>query len=146
MNRESCRAEVLESRTLMSAGGANAALDASVRADRLAVQIDLLHFRSDSFACSAALLADVAALKADHLHNEATIGPMITQMRLDLKNMHNALLMDRLNEASNVLADELIIVTDLKQKLLDKGTSARRRIRRSCLPTISTCRTTWSPA
>lgn len=113
--------ESLESRTLLSVSPAQAALNATVQADRLQVRADLLKFKSDVVGLPGTLLADMTALKHDHLGNDPTIKPLVKTMRADIAKMRFTLLGDRLAEKSNVLADESAIVAVERRLLLDKG-------------------------
>ena len=111
--------EALESRTLFSA--APSPLSTAVLADRLQIRADLLQFKSDVVSCWATMLHDVNAVKADHPAAATTVLPLIKQFRIDLAHKRSTLLSDRLAERSNVLADESLIVRELRQILLDHG-------------------------
>jgi hypothetical protein len=111
--------ETLESRTLMSVSP----ISTQVAADRLQVRADLLQFRSDILHNTVTIMTDVQALKADGLKNDPTFLPLFKQFRTDIQHMRNQLLVDRLTEASNVLHDQSLIVTELRQILLDHGNS-----------------------
>ncbi len=108
--------ETLESRVLMSV-----ALNTQVALDRLQIRADLLKFRSDCAANTAMLLGDTAAIKSDDPKHAATIIPLLKTFRQDVKTMARQLRLDRLTEAANVLADESVIVRDLRTVLADKG-------------------------
>ena len=92
-----------------------------MQADRLAVRADLLQFKADVVSCWATMLKDVNAVKADHPSSVTTLKPLIKQFRLDVAHRRSTLLSDRLNERSNVLADESVIVAELRKILLDRG-------------------------
>ena len=109
--------EALESRTLLSASPVNA----TAKLDRLQIRVDLLKFRADAFAGSAAILSDRLSMKADNVAAATTVTPLLTQLKNDAKAMRTALKIDRLTEAAQVLTDQATIATDLKQILLDKG-------------------------
>jgi hypothetical protein len=108
--------EALESRTLLSATPS-----ATAKLDRLQIRVDLLKFRADAFAGSAAILSDRLSMKADNVAAATTVTPLLTQLKNDAKAMRTALKVDRLTEAANALTDEATIATDLKQIILDKG-------------------------
>jgi len=109
--------ETLESRTLMSVSP----ISTQVAADRLQIKADLLQFKSDVLHNTAVILGDVTVLKADGLKNDPTFVPLFKQLHTDLQSMWTQLRIDRLNEASNVLHDQSVIVTELRQLLLDQG-------------------------
>jgi hypothetical protein len=109
--------ETLESRTLFSA---STVFDPTVKLDRLHVRIDLLKFRADSLAGTATLISDRLNLRHDNVAAATTVTPLIANLKSDAKQMRVALQIDRLNEAANALADESVIVTDLKQIILDR--------------------------
>jgi hypothetical protein len=109
--------ETLESRTMMSAAPL---FDAAVKEDRLQIRIDLLKFNSDAYADSATLLTDNRALKADKLHSNTVLQPLVATLRSDVHSFDLTLKADRLNEASAVLADEAVVVKQLKQIFLDR--------------------------
>jgi hypothetical protein len=122
MSTTSSLLEALEPRTLFSGGSAETlALNATVRADRLQVRVDLLKFRLDGLSDFITMQADRRKLNADHLAKDATLAPLYKTFNIDITHMRATLLGDRLNEATAVLKDELKIVTDLKHKLADKG-------------------------
>lgn len=110
--------ETLESRTLLSATGL---YNAAVRADRLQVRADLLRFRADALSASATLLNDRIALKGDDVAAATTVTPLIAKLKSDIGQMRLTLKADRLNEAAVVLADQLLIVGDLRKILADRG-------------------------
>ncbi len=110
--------EGLEARSMLSA---SPTLNAAVVADRLTIQADLLKFRSDALVQEATLGGDIAAIKADDVKDAASLKPLIATFHADVKAMWAQLKVDRLNEAQNVLADESLIVGDMKQILLDHG-------------------------
>ena len=110
----------LESRTLMSA---SAAVSPAVAVDRLVVKADLLQFRADATAGTAALLRDVTAFKGEHLAAATTVTPLVSELRTDVKSMQLTLTGDRLTESQAVLGDELVIVTDIRHALADRGTA-----------------------
>src|ERR1700733_8378511 len=103
--------ETLESRTFLSISP----ISTQVAADRLQVRADLLQFRSDILHNTVTIMTDVQALKADGLKNDPTFLPLFKQFRTDIQHMRNQLLVDRLTEASNVLHDQSLIVTELRQ-------------------------------
>jgi hypothetical protein len=109
--------ESLESRTLMSAS----AIDSQIAADRLVIKEDFLTFKSDIFAARATIIADLAQLKADDVGQDSTLAPLIKTFHTDARAMHEALLVERLNEGAKVNADEATIVTELIQIQADKG-------------------------
>ena len=104
--------EVLESRRLMSA---TSVFNPTVTADRLEVKADLLAFKSDALASRAALLTDITAANADGLKSDPTLLTPIAKLRTDLQAQGQALKADRLTERSNAIADELVIVKELRQ-------------------------------
>jgi len=108
--------ESLESRTLMSA----TLFDSAVQADRLQIRIDLLKLNGDVYADSAQLLTDNRALKVDHVHQNTVLQPLVAKLRGDVYSFDLTLREDRLNEASNVLADEAVVVGELKQMFADR--------------------------
>src|ERR1700733_13305414 len=109
--------ETLESRTFLSISP----ISTQVAADRLQVRADLLQFRSDVLSNSATILGDVTALKADGLKNDPTFVPLFKQLHTDLQHMWTQLRIDRLTEAGNVLHDQSVIMTELRQILIDHG-------------------------
>ena len=108
--------ETLESRTLMSASP----LTAAVRADRLQLRADFLHLNADFYADAAKLLTDNRALRADHLSQNTALHPLVATLRADVTTFKFTLKADRLNESSAVLADEAVVVGELKQMFLDR--------------------------
>lgn len=113
--------ESLESRTLLSGNPANIALNATVRADHVQIRADLLKFRSDAFGNHSRLLSDVRAIRADHVKDATTVLPLIAKFRADEKTVRSQLNIDRLGQRQVELADESVIVGDLKKIALDKG-------------------------
>ena len=113
--------EALEARTLFSGTAASIALSAAVRADQLQVREDLLQFRSDAVGCTLTLLQDISAIKKDDLHDAKTVLPLVMKFRKDVRAMSMQLRLDRLAERQNALADESVIVGDLRKLLLDRG-------------------------
>jgi len=71
-------------------------------------------------AGSAAILSDRVTLKGDNVAAATTVPPTIATLKSDAKAMRTALQIDRLTEASNALADESVIVKDLRQIILDR--------------------------
>ena len=112
--------ETLESRVLMSAG-TSAVFNSTVKLDRVVIKVDLLKFRADAFAANVTLLSDRKALKGDNFAAATTVTPLIQTLHTDGKDMRLQLLQDRLTEASNALADESVIVGDVRQILRDRG-------------------------
>lgn len=112
--------ETLESRVLMSAG-TSAVFNSTVKLDRVVIKVDLLKFRADAFAANVTLLSDRKALKGDNVAAATTVTPLIQTLHTDGKDMRLQLLQDRLTEASNALADESVIVGDVRQILRDRG-------------------------
>jgi hypothetical protein len=96
-------------------------VSAQVAADRLQVDADLLKFKSDCVACTAALLTDRQALQADDVRKDATLAPLFKTMRSDVQQMQVQLASDRLAESSAVLQDESAVVTELEKMIADKG-------------------------
>ena len=113
--------EALESRVLMSGNSLSASVNVTIELDRLQIRQDLLKFKSDSISCYTTLQADVLNLRGDHLKDAKTVTPLIAKFRADIKAMRTQLRVDRLTERQNVLADESVIVGELKQIVLDKG-------------------------
>src|SRR3954454_21425647 len=111
MQFNGCQIEGLESRTLMSGSALGSAVfNATVKADRLQVRVDLLKFRADSLGSFAVLLADTAAVKRDDLSSLMTVAPLVDHLRADVKQMRLALKADRLNEGIAVLTDRVAIL------------------------------------
>ena len=113
--------EALESRLLMSGDPSKVALNVTVRADRVQIRADLLKFKADAFSNYAHMLSDANAIKGDHLKNATTVLPFIATFRADLKAMRTQLNIDRLGQLQTELADESVIVGDLKQIAIDNG-------------------------
>ena len=120
-------AEVLEARTFLSANPANLSLNAAVRSDQIQIRADLLKFKSDALSKFATLLKDVAAIRTDDLKSATTVTPLVAKFRADIKAMWTQLKADRLTERQNVLADESVIVGDLKKILLDRGNTTAEK-------------------
>src|ERR1700744_2151769 len=72
--------ESLESRTLMSA----TLFSTAVATDRLHIRQDFLKLNTDLFADAGTLLTDNAALKADHLHQNTVLQPLVAKLRGDV--------------------------------------------------------------
>jgi hypothetical protein len=119
MPAQNASLEVLETRTLMSATGA--VFDPTVAVDRLEVRADLLKFRADLASSSAAMLADMTAIRANSPGALSTLTPLITKYRTDQKTMNTALRSDLLNESIATVTDELAILKVRLQKLHDRG-------------------------
>ncbi len=113
--------EALEPRMMLSGDPSKIALNATVRADHVQIHADLLKFKSDAFSNYAHMLSDVNAIKGDHLKDATTVTPLIAKFRSDLNAMRSQLNIDRLGQRQVELADESVIVGDLKQIAIDKG-------------------------
>jgi hypothetical protein len=111
--------ETLESRTLMSVSP----ISTKVAIDRLEVRIDLLKFRIDTIFYTTKLLADSKRMQADGLKSDTTLTPLFATLHSDVQNMWAQLRVDRLTQASNVLADQSVIDKELVQIIADKGNS-----------------------
>ena len=92
----------------------------AVAADRLHIRQDFIQLRTDLCADANALCSDNAALRANHVHQNTTLQPLVAKLRSDVRGFRLTLLGDRLTEAGNVIKDELVIVGELKQMLHDK--------------------------
>jgi hypothetical protein len=112
--------ESFESRTLMSADP-NSAVNATIVADRAQIHADLLKFRSDALSAGATISTDLATLQADGVFNDSTLVPLFQTLKKDVKVMRFMLKGDRLEEANNVLKDELKICTDRHEYKHDHG-------------------------
>ena len=110
--------EAIESRLLMSA--APTLFDATVRADRVVVQVDLLKFRSDLLASDAKLTADIQAIKHSLTKDDTSLAAPFATLHADQRAMNLALLEDRLTASANALADESTIKLDILQILKDR--------------------------
>jgi hypothetical protein len=113
--------EALESRTLMSASAATIALSQAVQLDHLQIRQDLLTFKSDVLNCFITMKGDLSLLKGDNLKAATTVTPLVAKFRADMKAMRSELLSDRLTQRANALADESVIVGDLKKIVQDRG-------------------------
>jgi hypothetical protein len=82
--------------------------------------MDLLKFKSDALANFTKMLADVKAIKADHVKDATTILPLIAKFRADEEAMCSQLKIDRLSERQNALMDESAIVGELKKIAQDR--------------------------
>lgn len=111
--------EALESRTLLSAS--ISPFTAAIAADRVKIGIDLLQLRVDIAAGCTALLTESAALKADGLAANPTLAPLFKTLQTDATTWQLKLASDRLDEASNVVADEQAVVQVQLKMLADKG-------------------------
>jgi hypothetical protein len=109
--------ESLEMRALMSVS----AVSTQVLADRLVIQQDLLNLQSDCVEYTQKLLADVQALQAADLKQDATLAPLFKTFRTDVQTMQQQLKSDNLAESSAVLNDQSVIVTEKLQILADQG-------------------------
>jgi hypothetical protein len=109
--------ETLESRTLMSVSP----ISTKVAIDRLEVRLDLLKFRIDTIYYTTKLLAYCKRMQADGLKSDTTLTPLFATLHSDVQNMWAQLRVDRLTEASNVLADQSVIDKELLQVIADKG-------------------------
>lgn len=116
MQRNNKPFETLESRTMMSASP----FDAAVRADRMQIRIDMLKLDSDFYGDAAKLLTDNKALKSDKLYLNTTLHPLVEKMRADVHSFNLTLRGDRLTEAANVIADEQVVVAQLKKMFADR--------------------------
>ena len=110
--------ETIESRLLMSA--APTLFDATVRADRLAVRVDLLKFRIDILTTDAKLSADLQAVKHSVPKGDTSLVAPFATLHTDQKAMNLALQEDRLTESANALSAEATVKLDLLQILKDK--------------------------
>ncbi len=112
--------EDLESRTLMSTT-APVLYNATVKADRLAIRIDLMKFKFDVLISNLMLSVDRAILHRAIPKGDTSLDVSFTQLKTDLKAMRLQLAQDRLNEAQAVLNDQLTIKQDILQIRKDKG-------------------------
>jgi hypothetical protein len=119
MSAQNLFIERLENRQLLSVSPFNA----TVKLDRLQIQVDLVKFRFDDLSADVTLLADRMALHGDDVAAATTVVPLISKLHSDVKTMRMQLLSDRLTEASSALRDESVIVADLRQILADHGNS-----------------------
>jgi hypothetical protein len=117
MNRATKPFETLEHRTLMSA----TLFSTAVTHDRAEIHADFVKLNSDLYADAKTLLTDNHALKVDHVHQNTVLQPLVATLRTDVLTFQLTLKTDRLAEAENVVADELVVVNELKQMLKDKG-------------------------
>lgn len=113
--------ESLESRTLLSVTPAPLLFNATVRADRLAVRVDLLKFELNILQCELKLSNDTRAIHKNVAKGDTSLVAPFQQLHTDVKTMQTALRIDRLNEAANALADESVIKHDIVQIIKDKG-------------------------
>jgi hypothetical protein len=111
--------EVLETRMFLSA--TPSAVNPAVQADQAQIHADLLQFKSDILAASNTLHADIAAIKADDPKAATTLKPLMQKLNADLTSMRSMLQADRLDQSAKALADQQVIVADLKKVLADKG-------------------------
>lgn len=121
--------ETLESRQLMSAS----VLSSQILADHLQIKADLLQFKSDIVAGELTMLNDCKALKADDVGQDTILAPLFKTLRTDVKAMQAQLLIERLGQKANVLADESKIATDQIQFIEDKGNKTARAADRATL-------------
>jgi hypothetical protein len=123
--------EPLESRALLSASAVNA----TILADRLQIQNDLIQFKSDCIEYTNTLIADCAALQADDLKQDATLAPLFKTLHTDVANMQTQLKADNLAECSAVLKDQSVIVNEEEQILTDKGNPTKLKADKAALLT-----------
>jgi len=109
----------LESRTLLSASVSP--FNAAIVEDRLQIRLELLQLKADIVAGCTALLTEGATLRADGVGQNATLAPLFATLHTDATTWQLKLASDRLDEASNVVADEQAIVQVQLKMLADKG-------------------------
>ena len=117
MQRKTKAFETLESRMMMSAAPL---FDTAVATDRLQIRLDLLKLNVDVFSDAATIAADNRTLKADHVYANKTLAPLVEKFHNDVYSFDLTLKADRLNEASAVLADEAVVVEQLKKMFSDR--------------------------
>ena len=109
--------ESMESRMLLSASP----VSTQVSLDRFAIKEDLLKFKADSISCTATLLADLKAMRADGLSSDSSLMNQFVTFHTDVKNMWAQLAAQRLAETSKVLGDEANILADKAKLIADKA-------------------------
>ena len=113
--------EALEKRELLSVSPVPVLFNPTIKADRLAVKADLLHFRGDVFAFESKLLKDLIAVKKNLAVGDTSLVAPFAQLHADVKAMRSQLRVDRLTEAANALAAESVIKMDIVQIIKDRG-------------------------
>jgi hypothetical protein len=115
-----CVIENLESRTLLSATPP-VLFNATIKLDRLVIRMDLIKFRFDAAISNLQLAIDRLIIRHNTPKGDTSLDAPFTQLRTDVKSMSLQLAQDRLNEAKNVLNDELTIKQDILQIRKDRG-------------------------